>query len=230
LTGRGGKVRVIGQGIDVNRFTIQDSRFTNADEKFKIVTVGRITPSKDYDTFIEAILGVREKYWQKIVVDIIGPTTVASDETYLNHLKEKIAEKGLVGIISFLGPIANNNLPETLSRYHLFVNMGHTGSMDKAVPEAMAVGLPILTCNEAFYEVLGPFRGDLMYPKGDAEALSGKVLEVIGLSEEERKKLGQELRAIVVRDHSLNSFVHKIILFIQYELSNRYESTNKKQW
>ncbi len=209
------KVRIIGQGIDTDRFKILDSRLKIEEEKFKIVTVGRITPSKDYDVLIDAIEKICKESSVPIKVDIVGPTSVISDKEYLKQLKEKVERKGLSKVITFKGPIANSELPEVLAQYDLFVNMGHTGSLDKAVPEAMAVGLPVLTCNEAFNDVLGRFRGDLMYSKGDAQALGGRILWVLGLSEQERRTLGEQLREIVVHDHSLKTFVKKIISIIE---------------
>ena len=205
------KVRVIGQGIDVEKFKAQNEKCKTEEEIFKIVTVGRITPSKDYDTLVEAIEKVHQDITVPIEVTIIGPTSVASDEAYLKLLKDKIILRGLNGIIFFLGPIGNDDLPKKLQKYDLFVNMGHTGSLDKAVPEAMASGLPVLTCNEAFKDVLGVFKGDLMYPKGDSHALVLKIKQIMELSEDKRLALGEALRAIVVSDHSLQSFVGKII-------------------
>ena len=215
------KVKVIGQGIDTNRFKIparttvqsgrQDLRFKQEEKRFKIVSVGRITPAKDYDTLIEAIGIACEKISEPFSVSIIGPTSLSSDVVYLERLKEKVQEKKLTGIVEFVGPVANRDLPEVLAGFDLFVNMGHTGSMDKAVPEAMASGLPVLTCNEAFKDVLGPFTDDLMYSKGDAKALAEKIVTIIKMAETERKKVGEALREIVIRDHSLESFVTKII-------------------
>ncbi len=223
------KVRVVGQGIDTEKFKNQKSKVKNENGVFRIITVGRITPSKDYDTLISAIEFVRKNSGLKIHVDIIGPTSVVLDEAYLKELKEKIAQKKLADVIIFQGPVANAALPEKLSQYDLFVNMGHTGSLDKAVPEAMAGGLPVLTCNEAFKEVLGPFTTDLMYTKGDAEALGRKISEISEFSEEKRRVLGEELRAIVFRDHSLQSFVEKIISnIIQYERTSAITKYEKK--
>ena len=209
------KVKVIGQGIDTNKFKVKSLKLKVEDRVFRIVTVGRITPSKDYDTLIDAMEKVSKDVALPVEATIIGPTSIASDEVYLKRLKEKVVQKGLADIISFHGAVANTDLPVALSEYDLFVNMGHTGSLDKAVPEAMACGLPVLTCNEAFKEVLGAFTADLMYPKGDAEALAGKIKMVIGLSIDECRTLREALRAIVVRDHSLQSFVRKIISAIE---------------
>ena len=212
---KSGKMKVVGQGIDVESFKLKAKSLQLQNRTFRIVTVGRITPSKDYNTLIEAIEIVRKNPNLKIHVDIVGPTSVASDEVYFSHLKEEINQKGLASIVTFRGPVANTKLPKLLTEHDLFVNMGHTGSLDKAVPEAMAVGLPVLTCNEAFQEVLGPFTEDLMYPKEDAKALGSKILKVIELSEEKRRVLGEELRAIVIKNHGLQSFIRKIIYAIQ---------------
>jgi glycosyltransferase involved in cell wall biosynthesis len=209
------KSKVIGQGIDTNKFKVESLKLKDEGGVFKIVTVGRITPSKDYDTLINAVEILKKNSAFKISVDIVGPTPFISDESYLKSLQEKIVQKGLVGVINFLGPVANMKLPNTLSDYDLFVNMGHTGSLDKAVPEAMASGLPVLTCNEAFKDVLGPFTEDLMYKKGDSRALAEKIKRVMEFSESERLVLGESLRSIVVQNHSLATFVGKIISAIE---------------
>jgi glycosyltransferase involved in cell wall biosynthesis len=53
-----------------------------------------------------------------------------------------------------------------------------------------------------------------MYPVGDSEALSNRLKYVISMPFSERVELGKKLREIVVRDHSLKSFVQKIISLI----------------
>ena len=209
------KVKVVGQGIDVEKFKNQKSKIKNGEGEFRIVTVGRITPSKDYETLINAVAFVQKNSNLKVRVDIFGPTSGLADKGYRETLLKEIRQKNLNDTITFGGPVANIELPDLLGVYDLFVNMGQTGSLDKAVPEAMAVGLPVLTCNEAFKEVLGPFRADLMYTKKDAEALGRKVLKVASLSIEDRQALGIELRSIVVRNHSLQSFIKKIIFAIR---------------
>jgi glycosyltransferase involved in cell wall biosynthesis len=213
------KVKVVGQGIDTERFKnhesgIMSQELGKEEQKFRIVSVGRITPSKDYETLINALAKNKEEFLGKIIIDIYGPTSSTSDEQYLKNLKSQIVSAGLQNTIDFKGPLANSDLPEVLTKYDLFVNMGRTGSLDKAVPEAMAVGIPVLTCNEAFNDVLGPFKGDLMYPVGDSEALSNRLKYVISMPFSERVELGKKLREIVVRDHSLKSFVQKIISLI----------------
>jgi glycosyltransferase involved in cell wall biosynthesis len=82
--------------------------------------------------------------------------------------------------------------------------------LDKAILEAMSCGVPVLTCNEALVEVLGPYTNQLMFEKKDVSGLTQKIkfLDEIGFGE--RMKLGYKLREIVLQNHSLPSFVRKI--------------------
>src|SRR3989338_1955610 len=108
------KVKVIGQGIDTEKFKSKSEKLKVKGEKevFNVVTVGRITPSKDYDILIDAIEIVNQKNHINVQVDIVGPTSVVSDVLYLKQLKEKVERTGLSGVIAFKGPIANSELPD----------------------------------------------------------------------------------------------------------------------
>ncbi len=215
------KVSVIGQGIDTDRFKIGELDVAHEGGVCRIVTVGRITPAKDYDTLLDAVeIVVREGL--SVRVDIFGPASIASDKSYLAKLKAKVIERRLTSIVFFQGPVMNTELPSVFEKVDVFVNMGLTGSMDKAVPEAMACGLPILTCNEAFTEVLGDYADKLMYPKGDAHILAEKIKMLARLSELERQKMGALLREIVVEKHSLRRFVAVIVEKLTV-LLKRYE-------
>lgn len=202
------KIKVVGQGIDVDFFKPAESS-RPVEKFFKIVSIGRLSPAKDYPTLIKAakVLSGRGRF---IKVDIIGATALPSEGGYLNFLKNMVEENGLGGVVIFLGEVANAKIPPYLQASDLFVNMSHTGSLDKAIVEAMAVGLPVLTCNEALEEVLGDYVNILMYPKGDFWQLAEKIDFIINLSPDRRRVLSSDLREIVVKNHSVQNFVGKI--------------------
>ncbi|NOY35622.1 MAG: glycosyltransferase family 4 protein [bacterium] len=203
------KKKVVGQGVDTEKFQPRPE----AEKKpgiFKIISIGRISPVKDYKTLIDAI-EILEKQGVKLNVDIVGAAGLPEQEKYLSDLKETVARKNISGVINFVGAVSNKDIAARLQSADLFVNMSHTGSMDKAILEAMACGLPILTCNEALLEVLGEYKEKLMYPKKDFKALAEKISRVIGETGEERKKLGMGLREIVVRNHGTAGLIAKIM-------------------
>lgn len=205
------KIKVIGQGIDTERFApLSRPAEPSVAGPLKIISVGRIAPSKDYETLISAVKELTEA-GLIVSAEIIGNIGLTADQHYRDRLEHLIQTSGLAGHIKLAGPVANRLLPARLQQVDLFVNMGQTGSLDKAIVEAMAAGLPILTCNEALVEVLGPYAGRLMYPKRVAAALAQKIRWFQGLTSSERAALGAALRQIVIDNHSLPRFVAAIL-------------------
>jgi glycosyltransferase involved in cell wall biosynthesis len=197
------KKTIVGQGIDVEKFKPNKIPHDN----FKIITVGRISPSKDYDTLIKA---VEELNLQDIEVYIVGNAAVHSDIEYKKYLESEVKKRGLSAKIHFVGSKANKDLPELLQSQDLFINMSHTGSLDKAILEAMACGLPILTCNESVAGVLESKADLLMFNKGDSHALANKIEMIKSMDFDDRHKLSQDLIKIVVEKHNLKGLVSKI--------------------
>jgi len=148
---------------------------------------------------------------QKIKVDIIGDVGLAKQKKYLEDLKKLVGIKKLEGIVNFLGGVSNKEIVLHLQSADLFVNTSHTGSLDKAIAEAMACGLPILTCNEALEEILGKRKDKLMYPKKDYKKLAERIKYIINLEKDEKEKIGRNLRQIIVENHSLEGLVKKIL-------------------
>lgn len=209
------KINVIGQGIDINKFKVESLKLKVENSVFKIISVGRISPSKDYATLIEAVEILKNK-GLKLSVEIIGGPAVKTDEDYFKNLLGQVADKKLTEEIKFIGPVANREILKFLQSAALFVNMGQTGSLDKALVEAMAVELPVLTCNEAMIEVLGDYKERLMYPKKDSEKLAERMEQMINSPAEDYIKLGRDLRNIAVEKHSLDKFIAKIMEKFNY--------------
>ncbi|MES2953248.1 MAG: glycosyltransferase family 4 protein [Patescibacteria group bacterium] len=205
------KIRVIGQGIDIQKFKAGGSRFkVQGSRKFNIVTVGRIAASKGVETLVDAVAILKEG-GRLVRAEVVGGPVVAADNAYFEQIQKQVREKGLERDFSFPGPVANRDLPVRLQDADLFVNMGKTGSLDKAVPEAMATELPVLTSNEAFLEVLGPYTNDLMYSPGDAAGLASKIEAIMDMEPQKYRELGVALREIVVKDHGLERFIRAIV-------------------
>lgn len=202
------KKNVTGQGIDTGKFKPLAAKLK--DSNYRIITVGRISPSKDYVTLIKAI-EILNKDGVKVSVNILGKPATVSDQNYLKQLEQTIVEKKLDNVINFTGGVANKDIISFLQAADLFVNMGQTGSLDKAIVEAMACSLPVLTCNEALLEILGEYKDVLMYGKGDYKMLAQKISWLSGLPQEKINKIGEDLRQIVINNHSLSRLISKIM-------------------
>ena len=199
------KIRVLGQGIDTEQFKPSESSALGKkqDSKFKILSIGRISPVKDQETLIKAIdILINEKAIKNIEVKIIGTPIEDYEKDYLAKLKNLMREKKLGNYIKFLGGIPYREIASCYQNSDLLINTSFTGSMDKVVLEAMASGCLVLNCNEAYKEILDK---RYMFEKRDFKDLASKILN---LKDVERNG---SLREIVVKNHNLDNLIYKII-------------------
>jgi glycosyltransferase involved in cell wall biosynthesis len=189
------KIVVTGHGIDINKFEARNQK-SEINQKFKIITAGRITPSKNLDLLIEATKILNGKNFN-FEIKIAGMPVLESDKIYLEGLK-KIAGKE----IEFVGKVFYGNMPDFYRGADLFVNFSDTGSIDRAVLEAMASGLLVLTSNEAFRNVL---EGKYITSK-NPEDISEKIIKL------SQSGLDSGLRDYVVKNHSLEGLIKKILV------------------
>jgi glycosyltransferase involved in cell wall biosynthesis len=201
------KVHAVGQGIDTLAF---HPVISPPNEQPHIISVGRISPVKDYKLLMDAVWKLKHEYGIHPTVSIVGEPGTSDQHRYLDDLVAYTIARDLGNTIYFKGAVTNYDLPPVLQGADLFVNTSRTGSLDKAVLEAMATGLPVLTCNEAFRGVLGEFADDLMFAPGDADACARKISWIVSLSEQRRRELGEELRAIILRDHTVEKLATSI--------------------
>lgn len=197
------KVNIIGQGIDTQYFT----PMTTSPEY--IVTIGRISPVKNYETLIEAAALLKEK-GREINVCIVGGVILPEHEAYLTELNRLIVEKGLKDSFVFTGPIPNHEIKDYLSKASIFVNMSLTGSLDKAMLEAMAMEVPVISCNDAFKEVF-PSLNVYTFEAEQADQLARQIQDMLDMPTTEMSQLKNQVRMLVVQDHSLKAFIAKII-------------------
>lgn len=204
---RSKKIRIVGQGIDTAYFLPVPKK---EQEKFTIISIGRLSPIKNYETLIGSLLYLQPSTLKKIHVQILGGASGALGANYETQLKQQVQEKKLTGVVQFLGAVSYTHILSYLQSADLFVNTSHTGSLDKAILEAMATELPILTCNEAVLGVLGEYEAKLLYPKSNAKALAEKIEWLMDLSPTERQHVGKDLRTIVKNQHSVENLIGKI--------------------
>ena len=194
------KVKVLGQGIDIEKFKAQNPK---SNSKFAILYAARLVPVKGHKTLIEAInILVNQKNIKNLKVKILGNPLLDSQKEYLEQLKKMVEDFGLDEHIEFKPGVPYSEMPEQFWQADLFVNPSNTGSLDKVVLEAMASGCLVLTCNEAYKEIL---EGKYMFRMGDAENLAVKIADLMTAPKDEN------LRDIVVKNHNLDDLTAKII-------------------
>lgn len=208
------KVEITGHGIDIDKFKPQTSNLAYRQaglkikkNKFTIISVGRISPVKNYDLLIDAaeILKSRNFLAGNWEIKIAGASILESDKIYSEKLKEKIQEKKLESVIEFVGSVSNKNIAEFYQSGDLFINLSDTGSLDKAVLEAMSCGLKILTSNEAFKNIVPEEN----FTANEPHIVAEKIEKLAKFPNINRNKFIDYVSA----NHGLDNLAKKIISF-----------------
>ncbi len=214
------KLRIIGQGIDTEKFKIQDSYLANREAKFKIndngkeviLSVGRISPRKNYETLIRAAnILINYKNIRDLEFQIVGGIPTKSQKGYLVFLKSIISEYRLEDYVQILGPVPYTQIQNYYQNCNLFVSTSNTGSLDKAVLEAMACGKIIVTCNEAFRDFLKIYSHILMFDKNDIDSLAGKIIYTLKMEEYKKAIINNYLRQIVIENHNVDILINRLV-------------------
>ena len=136
---RSRKIHVTGHGIDTDHFRAIEGIVKDID----LITVGRIAKAKNLTTLVDILVAVRKTH--DVSLTIVGAAVTPEEQVYDAELRDYIAALGLTDQVHFLGRVCQAELPQTLNRAKVFVTTAQNGSLDKAVLEAMACGLPIVS-------------------------------------------------------------------------------------
>ncbi|HVM73365.1 MAG TPA: glycosyltransferase family 4 protein [Candidatus Paceibacterota bacterium] len=196
------KVRVVGQGIATDVFRIKD---TVTHDELRIITVGRIAESKRVIDML-SVLDVLARENVPFSFTIVGAPAISEDVAYQARLKEEVARRAYASDVHFLGALAPRELPAVLAEADIFLNLGKTGGLDKAVLEAMSCGVVPVTTNGAFRELLSPLG--LFVGSDDPEAIAEAIQHARSIDP-------VLLHSMVEKDHSLIALIPKILSALQ---------------
>jgi len=200
-------VAIIGQGININKFKGQRAKGKSKDG-YNIISIGRISPSKDYESMIKAIYELQEQGMDNLKLIIIGAPAMAEGFAYSQNLQTMVESMNLKQQVEFIGGLPQAEIIPRLVEADLFLNLSDTGSLDKTVLEAMATGCLVLTSNIAYKNIL---PGELFTAKDNPELLAERIKKIINLAPERKEELSQRLRQEVVENHNLENFARKIV-------------------
>ncbi|MDO8499696.1 MAG: glycosyltransferase [bacterium] len=201
------KLEVVGHGIDVDFFRPAD--VPNVDG-LKLLTVGRVSASKDLQTLILAVNELCKKNIS-VSLDIVGTPVTSADELCKEELQKLLSDLDLRRAINWLGGVSHEVLPIIFAIHNLFLHTSRTGSMDKVVLEALAAGRIVVTSSEAYRHLDG--SGFVFwFPPGDYIELA-KTIEKIYLSGILKELPIQRGIDYVNINHNLGTLIKKIIAY-----------------
>jgi glycosyltransferase involved in cell wall biosynthesis len=206
------KVKVLGHGIDLNQFTPLPANKETIHKGWKLISVGRISPSKHYEIILEAIqILVEVKGYTEIQLVIIGDAPNDSQLDYAWQIRHSELEtRGLSAQVTFLGTIPHPEIHEYLQQADIFISASETG-LDKAVLEAMACGVIPLVSLDEFRPTLGVYADRLMYSPRCASDLADRIEMILKLDRARLEDLKKAMPLLVKEHHDIDGLMQKII-------------------
>jgi glycosyltransferase involved in cell wall biosynthesis len=183
---------------------IDENLFKPALEKKKdkhVLFIGRLSYEKNLFNLLEAF-----KELDGFVLDIIG--TGPEEEKLKNKAKQ-------IGInANFLGIIPNNEIPEKLNQYQIFILPSLSEGNPKALLEAMSCGVACIGTNVKGINNIIKHKQNGYLCEKTSNSIKEAILTIyrdINL----RKKIEGNARKFILENCSLNSIVQKEFLLYQ---------------
>lgn len=139
------KIRAIGHGIDLHRFT-PDPSFKRSQT---VLFAGRITPRKDVERFL-SIVAELSRSFPRLRAIIAGAPRLETDEVYAKNMRLLVQQKGLEDRVAWVGNVVGDELINLYRSAGVFLSTSKTGSLDKVVLEALACGTPVVASGSAY--------------------------------------------------------------------------------
>jgi len=131
------RIDVIPNGVDLERFTPAE-RPSGGPRPLRVITVGRLSPTKRLPVLIEMIELLRKEGCD-IQLTIVGGGALEGE------LRRRISGERFRGVITMTGRRNASRMPEIYRQHDLLVSASAQEGMSNAMLEAMASGLPIVT-------------------------------------------------------------------------------------
>jgi glycosyltransferase involved in cell wall biosynthesis len=205
-----GKITITGQGIDTRTFVPQGAR----DERL-IVSIGRISPIKRYETAIDAMAVLRQQGMTDVRLRIVGSATLTSEQRYLGELQAQIHRLDLSETVTLAPGIPHNQIRREYQQAALFVSCSETGSLDKSVLEAASCGCLPVTSNPALRAFFRNEHADHMPATPSAPGVAELLTRWLVADPYRRHGRAAALRERVEREHSVDHLADELVKLVQ---------------
>jgi glycosyltransferase involved in cell wall biosynthesis len=167
------KVHVVYRGVDRRRFAPGDRaearrRLGLPDNKRVLVWVGRMVPVKGLDILLEACVQLRSR-------DVHLHLYLVGDGPLRASLRAETVAKGLAGMISFIGLVDQDQLPDWYRAADLVVLPSRSEGVPNVLREAKACGTRFVASRVGGIPELAVEPWDQLVPAGDPAALAGAI-------------------------------------------------------
>lgn len=200
------KIVEVGHGIPIPQFP---ARNLSSESSLNILSVGRLSRIKNFETLIRAGAILKEKRIN-FSINIAGQPILLPDFAYERELKLLVERLSLQADIGFSGFMPHNKIEDLYRKNEFVVNCAPTGGLDKVVFEAIIFGCIPLTSNLVFKNFFSVYAKNLLYSGNNPEDLAEKIHKLFSMEVKKKEEIFDYLFERVSKDHDLVRTVEKI--------------------
>lgn len=195
------KTQLMPVGIDTDYFKPD---FSQPQKSNSILFLGRIAPVKNVEAFVDMLTALKKNV--PFSATIAGGA-LPEDSKYENYIHTKVKENNLSDSVYFAGAVKQEKARELYRQHKFYVNFTASGSMDKAIFEALACGMIPLVYNQELIEDLGK---DHVVENLNPKETAKKMLDLMQAKD-------ATFRQYVIENHNLQKLKEQLMTFVNIE-------------
>jgi len=199
------KIRYLPNGVDTERFRPDPElraclrQELGLETAFAWLAVGRFDVPKDYANLLQAFAYVAQARPEAQLL-------IAGDGPLRPSMEQLANDLGITDRVKFLG--IRRDIPALMNAADAYVMSSAWEGMPNVLLEAAASGLPIVATDVGGNsEVVIDGKTGFLVPPKDPEALAQAMVQLMGLPQEERRRVGEAARQYVEANYSLDRVV-----------------------
>lgn len=208
------KLHILPNGIEIEKFNpgmfdknkVRE-KYNIPNDKLIISIIGRMTPGKGHEEFLEAASKINENYGNNVFFVIAGSASKGEDE-YEQKIRNKAAELNLQNLV-FTGYV--KDIREILSVTGILAFPSHNESFGVTLTESMAMNVPVAASSfGGVLDIVEDEVNGLLYQRKDSSQLTNVLIRLIN-DPELRQKLGKAGRKTVEEKFDINIITKKLM-------------------
>lgn len=201
------KRKIVGQGIDTEMFKPQAKTESGI---LKLITVGRVSASKNIDTLLRACALLKEKD-VAFSLKIVGPCITDSEVEYFEKMKVLATELKIENDVEWVGSLPQSSLPNYLQSADYFIHDGSTNSLDKALLEAALCGCVVVSSNPSYRALTQDIAPELLFSPKNYNELSEVIENTNSVNRAKVDKQAELIRDKIAGSYSVGNLISGIL-------------------
>jgi glycosyltransferase involved in cell wall biosynthesis len=190
---------IIPNGVDTEKFVPDPHK----EKKWTICTTSTLIPRNGLDVLIKSFYRLAQKHDN-------SQLWIAGEGPLKTKLMELVDNLKLNNKVEFLGTVPHSEIPRLLNRAHLFVRPSRAEGFGVSFVEAMACGVPVVTCpSGGILDFVKNGETGMLVPQDDPEALF-RAMERLILSPKDYAHISETALKLVKDHYAWSSIVEKV--------------------